>query len=157
MKDHPSSITPPHSPWGNRQAVEGPHSDIKAGGANMGEGPAPASPRHMQAQPTRAVHLAQVGDAGVEISAPLPAVDLEDATVGASICFVVHSSCVEATCEVSQTDPCRGCGHRPAGQTSHDQSQPGPESSPHITYQHLRASTPASRSSGQMTSHLLEK
>lgn len=69
--------------------------------------PTPSQPQ-ARAQPTGAVHLALVGDIWGEIFAPLPAADLEDAIVGAPISFVVHSSCVEATCEISKTDPCTG-------------------------------------------------
>lgn len=59
------------------------------------------------AQPTTAVESANVGAIQGEILAPLPAADLEDAIVGASISFVVHSSCIEATCVVSKADPYR--------------------------------------------------
>lgn len=44
----------------------------------------------------------------MEIIAPLSTVYLEDAIVGASISFMVYSSCVEATCEISKADPCIG-------------------------------------------------
>ena len=78
-------------------------------------GLAPGSPK-LRPDPTGAVHLAPVGDICAEIFAPLPAADLEDAIVGAPIGFMVHSSCIEATCEVSKTDPCIGWRRGPEGQ-----------------------------------------
>lgn len=64
----------------------------------------------MQAQPwpTSAVDPANIGAIWAESFAPLPATDLEDAIVGASISFMIHSICVEATCVVSKADPYKG-------------------------------------------------
>ena len=95
--------------------VGDPHPGIIARvEAKIGPGGLPGA----QAQPTRAVHLAHIGDLCVEIFAPLPAVDLENAVVSTSISLVVHSSCVEATCEICKTDPCGGWRHRPEGQVT---------------------------------------
>lgn len=157
-----SSLAPSHSPW-EAQRVMGrcPLRDKGKGSKPHWEGSqgryrglAPGSPR-LRPSPTRTVHLAPVGNIWAEYFAPLPAVDLEDAIVGAPISFMVHSSCVEATCEVSKTDPCIGWRHEPEGQmteTSADQDTHGAGA----TRQLLRASSAtASRLSGHLDSHLL--
>ena len=124
--------------------------------SKWGQRGSPSQPR-AQAPPTGAVHLAQVWDIGVEIFAPLSAVDLEDAAVDTSIGFVVHGTCVEAACEVSKTDPCIGWRHRPAGgmtEANPDQRAHGVDRPVH---QFLQASTHVSSRSGLTPSHLLDK
>lgn len=52
--------------------------------------PGPSSPG--SGPPTGAVHIASLAVVFLESFAPLPTIDLEDAVVGASISFMVHSS-----------------------------------------------------------------
>ena len=84
-----------------------PHPEIKARGSNkigkkkgLGQRPGSSQPQ-AQDQPTCAVHVAPIGAFLVDISAPCPAADLEDAVVRTSIRFMIHKFCIEAACVIS--------------------------------------------------------
>lgn len=74
--------------------------------------------------PTRAVYPAKIGAVRGEVFAPLPAADLEDAVVGASVSFVIHSIRIEAACVVRKADPYEGQtqASRSGGRATTDQS-----------------------------------